>query len=47
MHFSNYFPYHPLTRTYVPIRAIHVPYSVCASALSGPHGLSDEFFGGL
>jgi hypothetical protein len=25
MHFSNYFHYHPMTRTYEPIRAIRVP----------------------
>jgi hypothetical protein len=32
---------------YVPIRAMHVPkWSSCASALSGLHGLRDEFFVG-
>jgi hypothetical protein len=47
MHFSNYFPCHPLTHTYMPIRAIRVPsWSAYASALSGPHRLSDEFFTG-
>jgi hypothetical protein len=45
MYFSNYFPYHLLTRTYVSIRAIRVPrWSTYASALSDPHVLSDEFF---
>jgi hypothetical protein len=44
MHFSNYFSYHLLTRMYVPIRVIRVPRSASASALSGPHGPSDEFF---
>jgi hypothetical protein len=45
MHFSNYFPYHMLTRTYMPIKVIRVPrWSACASALSGLHELSDEFF---
>jgi hypothetical protein len=44
MRFSNYFSYHPL---YVLIRAIRVlSWSVCASALSGLHELSDEFFAG-
>jgi hypothetical protein len=45
--FSKYFSYQPLTGTYVPIRAIHVPrWSACSFALSGPYGLSDEFFAG-
>jgi hypothetical protein len=47
MHFHNYFPYHLLSHTYVPIRAIRVlSRSACASALSGPDGLSVEFFVG-
>jgi hypothetical protein len=44
IHFSNYFPYHPFRHTYVPIRAVRVPWSVTTSALSSFHGLSDEFF---
>jgi hypothetical protein len=44
MYFSNYFPYHPFRHTHVPIRVIRVRWSATASALSGLHGLSDEFF---
>jgi hypothetical protein len=46
MHFSNYFIYHLFRHTYMPIRAICVPWSATTSALSGLDGLSDEFFAG-